>query len=101
MEPKKNSSDLKQKIAALSEHSWNIIQTAGGIALGAVICFFLYGDSSADGTVYSIYALLLALIVPRLVEQACGRSISKGRVAMLIAIVILICAHLLMTYAFA
>jgi len=60
MEPKKNRSDLKQKVAALSERSWKIIQTAGGIALGAVICFFLYGDASADSTTYSIYALLLA-----------------------------------------
>jgi len=101
MEPKKNGSNLKQKVAALSERSWKIIQTAGGIALGAVVCFFLYGDASADSTAYSIYALLLALIVPRLAEQSCGRSIASGRVAMLITIAVLIVSHLLLTYALA
>jgi ABC-type multidrug transport system permease subunit len=99
MEPKKRS-DLKEKVAALSERSWNVIQTVSGIVLGAVICFFLYGDENG-GSTYSIYALLLALIVPRLLEQACGRSIAKGRAAMLVTLVILIGAHLLMTYAFA
>ena len=100
MEPKKSQSDFKQRVAALSERSWKIIQTAGGISLGAAVCFFLYGDSSADGTVYSIYALLLALIVPRLAEQSCGRSVAFGRTVMLISIVIFIGAHLLTRYAF-
>lgn len=100
MEPKKNHSDFKQKIASFSERSWRIIQAASGIALGTAVCFFLYGDSSADGTAYSIYALLLALIVPRLAEQSCGRSIAFGRTVMLITIAALIIAHLLLTYAF-
>jgi len=96
MDPKKQG--MKQKIAALSERSWKIIQIAGGISLGAVICFFLYGDSDG-GSAFSIYALLLALIVPRLLEQSCGRSVSVGRIAMLITLVILIVSHLLLTYS--
>jgi len=99
MEPKKESG-LKAKVAALSERSWKIIQCAGGVALGAVICFFLYGDADG-GSTYSIYALLLALIVPRLLEQSCGRSIASGRIAMLITLVILIVGRLLLTYALA
>ena len=99
MEPKKNGSDLKRKVEVLSERSWKIIQIAGGIALGAVVCFFLYGDSDG-GTTYSIYALLLALIVPRLLEQACGRSVATGRAAMLVTLVILIVGYLLLSYAF-
>lgn len=99
MEPKKRS-NLKEKVAALSERSWTVIQTVSGIALGAVICFFLYGDENG-GSTYSIYALLLALIVPRLLEQSCGRSIAKGRIALLITLVILIVGRLLLTYALA
>ena len=95
MSEKKN---LKQRVAALSERSWKIIQIAGGISLGAVVCFFLYGDSDG-GTPYSIYALLLALIVPRLLEQSCGRSVSAGRIAMLITLVVLIISHLLLSYS--
>lgn len=90
--------DLKQKVAALSERSWKIIQAAGGMALGAAVCFFLYGDSDG-GSTFSIYALLLALIVPRLLEQSCGRSVSFGRKAMLVTLVVLIGAHLLLTYS--
>ena len=100
MEPKKNS-DFKQRVAALSERTWKIIQTAGGIGLGAAVCFFLYGDASADSTMYSIYALLLALAVPKIAEQSCGRSVNAGRIAMLITIAMLIVAHLLISYAFA
>lgn len=100
MEPKKNRSGLQQKVAALSERSWKTIQVAGGIALGAVVCFFLYGDSDG-GSTYSIYALLLALIVPRLLEQAFDRSVAAGRIAMLITLAILIIGHLLLTYAIA
>ena len=95
MNEKKN---LKQKVAALSDRSWKIVQAAGGIALGAVVCFFLYGDSDG-GTTFSIYALLLALIVPRLLEQSCGRSVYFGRMAMLVTLVVLIGAHLLLTYS--
>ena len=89
---------LKEKVAALSERSWKIIQAAGGIALGAVVCFFLYGDSDG-GTTYSIYALILALIAPRLLEQSCGRSVTFGKTAMLVTLVVLIAAHLLLTYS--
>ena len=95
MKEKKN---LKQKVAALSERTWKIIQISGGISLGAAVCFFLYGDSDG-GTTFSIYALLLALLVPRLLEQSCGRSVATGRIAMLIALVVLIAAHLLATYS--
>jgi len=89
---------LKEKVAALSERSWKIIQIAGGITLGAVVCFFLYGDADG-GSTFSIYALLLALIVPRLLEQSCGRSVSTGRIAMLITLVLLIAAHLVLNYS--
>ena len=95
----KKPSNLQEKVAALSKRSWKVIQIASGIALGAVVCFFLYGDSDG-GSTYSIYALLLALIVPRLLEQACDRSVSTGRIAMLITLVLLIGARLLLTYAF-
>ena len=95
---KPENSGMKQKIAALSERSWKVIQIAGGVSLGAVICFFLYGDADGGAT-YSIYALLLALIVPRLLEQACGRSVSAGRIAMLVTLIVLIVSHLLLNYS--
>ena len=99
MEPNKdNRTGLQKKVAALSERAWKIVQCAGGIGLGCAVCFFLYGDSM-NSTTYSIYALLLALVVPRLVEQSCGRSVASGRVAMLITIVLLVVGHLLLTYA--
>lgn len=100
MEPKENRSKLQKWAAAQSERSWRVVQTVSGIVLGAVICFFLYGDADG-GSTYSIYALLLALIVPRLLEQACGRSVAAGRVVMLITLVLLIVGRLLMTLVLA
>lgn len=98
MEPKEKRSGLQKWVAALSERSWKAVQAVSGATLGAVICFFLYGDADG-GSTYSIYALLLALIVPRLLEQACGRSVAVGRVAMLITLVLLIVGRLLVTLA--
>ena len=96
MEQKK--SGLKEKVAALSARSWKIIQIAGGISLGVVVGFFLYGDADG-GSTYAIYALLLALVVPRLAEQSCGRSIAVGRNAMVISLAMMIAAHLVMNYS--
>lgn len=95
----KKPTGLQEKVAALSERTWRIIQIAGGASLGAVVCFFLYGGST-DNTTNSIYALLMALLVPRLLEQSCGRSVATGRIAMLITLVLLIVGYLLLTYAF-
>jgi ABC-type multidrug transport system fused ATPase/permease subunit len=67
-------------------------------ALGAVVSFFLSGGTS-DDTVYAIYALLLALLVPKFIEQGCGRRVDFGRTVMLIAISLFIVSALIMHYA--
>jgi hypothetical protein len=98
MEPKNKQTKLQQWAQAQSERSWKIIQGFGGAALGAAVSFFLSGGTS-DDTVYAIYALLLALLVPKFIEQGCGRRVDFGRNAMLVVISLFIVSALIMHYA--
>lgn len=79
---------FQAKIARLSDNTWKICQGIGGVLLAVAVTAFLFGGVSEDksSSMFTIYAALLALIVPRLVEKSCHRSINFGRMVMLITL---------------
>ena len=79
--------DFQKRVAALSDRAWSAIQIAGGLVLGGASSFFLMGGVQDDSQfMFVIYALVLAVFVPKALEGVCGRSLSRARVTMLIAI---------------
>ena len=86
--------DFQRRVAALSDRAWNAIQITGGAILGGAEAFFLIGGTSDDSQfVFALYALVLALFVPKALEKACDRSLSRGRTVMLIAIAVAMVVH--------
>lgn len=95
-EPEKNEQEqpmrpnpFRDKVEALSERAWKCWQAVTGVALGIGCCCFLYGgNGGVENTWSTIYALMLALIVPKLAEQSCGRSVLFGKKVMLGTIIV-------------
>ena len=88
-------SDFRRRVEAMSERAWNAAQTVGGLLLGGAVSFFLIGGNEDDSfSFFTVYALVLALLVPRILEQLCGRSVNRGRIAMVAAIAVIMVVQL-------
>ena len=88
--------DFQKRVDKLSFKAWNTVQIVGGLLLGGIVSFFLFGGSSNEiMSMFTVYALVLALIVPKVVENLCGRSLNRARIAMVIAIAAIMIANVL------
>ena len=96
--PVDNRSKVQKRIDAMSEKTWNIWQTICGALLGVVVSFFLFGGSGEDMSAYAIYALVIALVVPKLAENACGRNVNRGRTALAVSIAMIMVAYCAVRY---
>ena len=76
--------NMRERVEALPEKTWKILNAIGGAVIGALGSVFLYGGNGGLENQWStIYALLLVLVAPRLIEQYCGRSVLFGKKVML------------------
>lgn len=88
--------DFQKRVAAWSEKKWKWISGVCGAILGLAVIFFLYGGNEDEGfSMFSLYAVVLALFVPRTLESTCGRSVRFGQTIMIIAMVIGIVGQLI------
>ena len=95
-EPDKRTK-LQKKIDGMNEKQWRVWQCIGGVVLGLAVCFFLLGD---DGeSMLGIYSFVLALLVPKLLENSFRRSVNDGRIAMVITIAVILIARLIQLIA--
>lgn len=89
--------DFQKRVASWSEKKWKWISGFFGALLGFAVIFFLYGGNEDEGfSMFSLYAVVLALFVPRTLESTCGRSVRFGQMIMVIAMVIGLVLQLVM-----
>ena len=96
MNQKKNRS-FSERVAALSDKTWNTLQIVGGIVLGGA-CIGALFFSGEESSFSFIIAVVLALFLPRFLEEKAERPIMKGRIALCITIAIGIAAMALMIW---
>ena len=89
--------DFQKKVASWSEKKWKWISGICGAILGFAVIFFLYGGNEDEGfSMFSLYAVVLALFVPKTLESTCGRSVRFGQLIMIIAMTIGLLVQLIM-----
>lgn len=85
---------FQKAIARMSEKTWTIVQRIVGAILGlatGVALFWNGGSNDENGFSYSlIIAVVIAMLIPNLIEKQGLRRIPKLRVALVIALAIMI-----------
>lgn len=78
--------ELSQRVHAIADARWKLYNLAGGAALGLLlaVCLFVLPEIPEFSNWSLILAVVLALLVPRLVENRLKRSIATGRMTMVI-----------------
>lgn len=89
--------DFQKRVDRISAKRWKMIQIIAGIVLGLAVIFFLFGGENEGFSMFTLYAALLALFVPRYAERSCGRSIGTGRMAMIITMAICLVVQVILT----
>ena len=86
-------------IARLDDKTWLLYQRIVGAILGAaagVALFWNGGSNDEGGFSYSlIVAIVIAMLIPNILEKQGGRRIPKLRIALVIALAIMIVGYLL------
>ena len=78
---------FEKRIHAIPEDKWNLYQTLGGAVIGLVIAGLLFAGGSGLNAGFLI-AVVLALLLPNLLEDRGRRKLQRGRLAMIIAMAI-------------
>ena len=85
---------FQKAIARMSEKTWTIVQRVVGALLGiasGVALFWNGGSDSEGGFSYSlIVAVVIAMLIPNLIEKKGLRRIPKLRIALVIALAAMI-----------
>ena len=76
---------FEKKIKAIPEDKWLLYQTLGGAAIGLVSAALLFLSSSGLIAGFLI-AVVLALLVPNILEDKGRRKLTRARVAMIAAL---------------
>lgn len=97
--PGDDRTEFQKRVDRLSVKKWRMIQIIAGIVLGLAVIFFLFGGENEGFSMFTLYAALLALFVPRYAERSCGRSIGTGRMAMIITMAICLVVQVVLTSA--
>ena len=88
---------FQKYIARLSEKSWTLVQRIAGAILGVasgIALFWNGGSDTEQGFSWSlIIAIVIAMLIPNILEKQGGRRIPKLRVALVIALGIMIVGY--------
>lgn len=88
---------FQKYIARLSEKSWTLIQRIVGAILGVASGLALFWNGGSDteqGFSWSlVIAIVIAMLVPNILEKQGGRRINKLRVALVIALGVMIVGY--------
>jgi len=84
-------------IARMSEKTWTIVQRVVGFILGiasGVALFWNGGSNDEGGFSYSlIVAVVIAMLIPNIIEKQGARRIPKLRVALVIGLAVMIAIY--------
>lgn len=88
---------FQKAIARMSEKTWTIVQRIVGAVLGVatgVALFWNGGSNSESGFSYSlIIAIVIAMLIPNIIEKQGLRRIPKLRIALVIALAVMIAIY--------
>lgn len=89
-QPEVELDQLQTRVRSYPEKQWVLIQRIVGAALGALCGFMLtyLGSFESIGLYGTIGAVLVALLLPNLIEKRIRRNIQKGRIALLIGLAV-------------
>ena len=85
-------------IARMDEKKWKLCQRITGVVLGALACTALFVDSSESQSTFSyglIIAIVIALIVPNILEKQGQRKLNSLRMTMALTMGVLILGYFL------
>lgn len=89
-QPPEDLDELQTRVARYPEKTWKLIQRVVGAAMG-ILCGLLltyFSNFESIGMFGTIAAVLIALLLPNIIEKRVKRSVQKGRGAMLIALAV-------------
>lgn len=88
---------FQKTIARMSEKTWTLVQRIAGAILGVasgIALFWNGGSDSEQGFSWSlVIAIVIAMLIPNILEKQGGRRIPKLRVALVIALAIMIVGY--------
>ena len=87
-QPAEDLDELQTRVRSYSDRKWALILRIGGALLGAICGLMLtyFSNFESIGMFSTIGAVLIALLLPNVIEKRVKRSVQKGRTAMLIAL---------------
>ena len=84
---------LQRFVAKLDDKKWNLVQRIMGIILGLGAGLALFGENlfkknaeEAMGTYSLVLAVVIAMLIPNIIEKQGGRKINLARVTMAITL---------------
>lgn len=99
-----NMNGFQKAIARMSEKTWTIAQRVVGAILGlatGVALFWNGGSDNEQGFSYSlIVAVVIAMLIPNIIERTGQRRIPKLRMALVIALAFMIVVYFIYWGAF-
>ncbi len=96
-QPPENLDELQTRVNNYPEKTWTLIQRIVGGALG-ILCGLLltyFSNFESIGMFSTIAAVLIALLLPNVIEKRVRRKIQKGRAAMLIGLAVWLAGYTL------
>ena len=87
-QPPEDLDELQTRVNNYPEKTWTLIQRIAGVALGLLCGLLLtyFSNFESIGMFSTIGAVLIALLLPNVIEKRVRRKIQKGRAAMLIGL---------------
>jgi len=92
-----NMSGFQRFIAKMDDKKWKLTQRILGIVLGLGAGFALFGHglinggaSEQMGTYSLVLAVVIALLIPNIIEKKSGRKIQLARVTMAITLIVVL-----------
>ena len=84
--------------AGLSPEKWKLWQTMVGVVLGIAggLCLFYLGGTETFGSVGLVFAVVILLLIPNILQRNIARSFTRGRMASIIAFTAVLLVHLLL-----
>jgi len=94
---------FQKYIARLNDKTWTLIQRIVGAILGVASGLALFwngGSDSEQGFSWSlVLAIVIAMLIPNILEKQSGRRINKLRVALVIALGVMIVGYFIVVGA--
>lgn len=91
-------SSLDRLAAGLSPEKWMLWQTIIGVVLGIAggLCLFYLGGTETFGSVGLVFAVVILLLIPNILQRNIARSLTRARMVSIIAFAAVLLVHLLL-----